>query len=452
MRLLLLSLLLLVAAANEVDEWFVVLRDGPAALTTLRATGEANILRHEQIGSYHLYVLQSHHEAMARAFRSGLHHDPDRVHGYGRNHPVGIETLIQKSTNNGRLFGRGLPADTTPPIMVNGRHAACRSATGGGYQAGSFSWGVDRLDSQTPAYSLDRSFCTDGDGSGVHAYVIDTGVAPNHVTFRHGASQDYSWFTSDNRPTGDCHGHGTHVGGLIASEVYGVAPGAQLHAIQVLGCDGLGNMASIAAGLLYVMQYGQKPGVINLSLGAQGAHDSTVTTLIRQLRTQHGYSVVAAAGNLATDACTFFPASIPEAVTVAAVDVYDAQASFSNVGPCVDLFAPGVQLVSAAPGSPTASALHSGTSQAAPLVSGALSLIAGTHPNDGPATWEQRLQAQWSLPSAVRLNSAAQRLRTTQRLLHQNGEGFTLPPPNTGSSEDMVASILVVVCLVVVLM
>ncbi|QXC59986.1 S8 family peptidase [Aquihabitans sp. G128] len=249
-------------------------------------------------------------------------------------------------------------------------------------------WGLDRIDQRTRPVSGSYDYGTTG--SGVKAYVIDTGIRATHADFGGRASTGTD--TIDGGAADDCNGHGTHVAGTIGGTTYGVAKQASLIAVRVLDCQGSGATSGIISGIDWVVanhQAGQ-PAVANLSLG--GAANAPLDAAIQSM-VNDGISVSVAAGNETQDACKVSPARTASAITVGASDANDAAATFSNWGTCVDLFAPGVNVLSSSNGSDTATATLSGTSMASPHVAGAAARYLQSNPGATPAQVESALKA-----------------------------------------------------------
>ena len=236
-------------------------------------------------------------------------------------------------------------------------------------------WALDRIDQA--ALPLSGSYAYASTGAGVHVYIIDTGILPTHAEFSGRVGAGYS-IIDDGHGTDDCNGHGTHVAGVVGGKTYGVAKGVTLHPVRVFSCTGGGSYSGILAAIDWVTVNRVRPAVANMSLS--GVHLDFIDDAV-QRSINAGVTYVVAAGNNATDACTYSPASAAQALTVAASDTRDRRASFSNVGSCVDLFAPGVNVTSAWVGSDGATKTMSGTSMASPHVAGAAALYLSAHPS-----------------------------------------------------------------------
>ena len=246
----------------------------------------------------------------------------------------------------------------------------------------SLSWGIDRLDSR--GRILDGLLNMPGRGEGVRIYIVDTGIRATHSDFGNRVVAGHSRI-NDGRGTNDCGGHGTHVASTAAGTSYGVASAATLVPVRVLDCWGRGEISSIIAALDWIagnVRSVGRPAVVNMSLG--GWYEPSVNLAVRSL-IRMGVLVVVAAGNDATDACTKSPASEPLAITVAASNIFDTQAGFSNYGSCVDIFAPGVDITAAGVVSNTSSSTFSGTSMAAPHVAGYAAVVRGLFPTASAA-------------------------------------------------------------------
>lgn len=248
------------------------------------------------------------------------------------------------------------------------------------------SWGQDRIDQ--PKLPLNNSYVTKSTGAGVNAYIIDTGILPTHPEFGGRAKVAYD-ATGGNGI--DCNGHGTHVSGTIGSNTYGVAKGVKLFGVRVLNCGGSGTFADVIEGMDWVAKNAVKPAVANMSLG--GPKDSSVNAAATKLA-QSGVFLAVAAGNETQNASNVSPASATGVFTVAASDISDKSASFTNFGKDVELYAPGVNIKSTWLSNGTKSI--SGTSMATPHVVGVAALYKSSKGDASEATLTSWLQTNSS--------------------------------------------------------
>ena len=239
------------------------------------------------------------------------------------------------------------------------------------------SWGLDRVDQRD--LPLDQNYKTPYLGEAVHSYIIDTGIRSTHQEFVGRIGKGFSALEND-ASTEDCNGHGTHVVATVAGATAGVALQTIVHPVRVFSCSGGSSWNTIIKAIDWVIANHKKPANINMSLGG-GANQAIDTAVENAVKA--GVSVVVAAGNSNADACQSSPARAPSAITVAASSNNDRRASFSNWGACVDLFAPGQNIVSAAHTGDDQYRSLSGTSMASPHVAGAVSLVQGVYPQWG---------------------------------------------------------------------
>jgi subtilisin family serine protease len=267
--------------------------------------------------------------------------------------------------------------------------------------------GIDRVDGE-----LSSAVSRNGSGSvDVDIAIIDTGLDTTHPDLHVVGGKNCLTGTSFN----DGNGHGTHVAGIAAAKdnaigVVGVAPGARLWAVRVLNNAGSGTISSVICGIDWVTANSDVIDVANMSLGGSGSDGSCSSDPLHQAicnSVNRGVVYVVAAGNSASDAQSFVPATYSQVITVSALadfngrpgggapatcrsDVDDTFADFSNFGSDVDLIAPGVCIYSTWKGGGYSTI--SGTSMASPHVAGAAALYASTHSSATPGEVKSALR------------------------------------------------------------
>lgn len=248
-------------------------------------------------------------------------------------------------------------------------------------------WALDRIDQRES--TLNDKYTYSYDGTGVSVYVVDSGINASHEEFDSRVSGGFS-AVNDGLATGDCAGHGTHTAGIIGGKTYGVAKGVSIIPVRVLNCSSNGSFDSILAGMKWIIEHHQDgvPAVVNLSVGSN--RSIPFNELIRALIAD-GVIVVAAAGNQNKDACLYSPASETSAIVVGSVRINGAKESLSNTGSCIDIFAPGSDVVAPWFDSPKSYRSTSGTSNAAPVVSGIVATMLQRNPAMSQSDVEQAL-------------------------------------------------------------
>ena len=278
-------------------------------------------------------------------------------------------------------------------------------------------WGITKI-------GADQSGAHSGDGagtvSGVNVYVIDTGVDAthpdinlvNHVSF------------IQNEVNGDCNGHGTGVAGIIAgrdNDVFtvGVAPGAPVTGVKVLNCAGITFPSIIVQGIDWVTANAVKPAVANMSLGSLIRLTAVDTAVLNSAASGIFYAIAAGNGNpynnnAPLNACTTSPAGVGYSangvngiMTAAATDDDDVEAPFSNYGPCVDVWAPGVAVNAPWLMSEGGLITASGTSFSSPYVAGAAAYLLSRLPTLPPWFVELVVKVTVDVPGTTSFDGAA---------------------------------------------
>ena len=316
-------------------------------------------------------------------------------------------------------FSAKLPDRAVQALRANPAVAyieADRRVSIDGDQTGA-TWGLDRVDQRN--LPLSSTYHYDTTGSGVKAYIIDTGVLTTHSEFAGRTAAGYS--AIGGTPT-DCNGHGTHVAGTVGGTTYGVAKGVTIIPVRVLDCSGNGTDSGVIAGIDWVTSnHTSGPAVANMSLG--GGVSSALDTAVNNSINDGVFYGVAAGNDYGANACNGSPSRVAAAVTVGSTTSTDARSDFSNIGSCLDIFAPGSSIKSAWYTSTTATNTISGTSMATPHVVGAAALYLQAHTSASPAS-----VSSWLTTNATTGKVTNPGTGSPNRLLHTL-EGSTPPPP-----------------------
>ena len=346
------------------------------AFGSLTATaGEFHTVKNPIPGQY-IVVLKDNAASLASE-RSSL----SRVSVVARDMATKHRTKLVRSYNNvlrgfvARADDKGLARLLADPRVAYVQEDGVVSITASQTNA---TWGIDRVDQRD--LPLNQTYTYDTTASSVHAYIIDTGILASHSQFSGRLGTSYDAVTNGGNAN-DCQGHGTHVAGTVGGSTYGIAKEVKLHAVRVLDCNGSGSNSGVIAGMDWVASNHVKPAVANMSLG--GSADQATDDAVNRLHNA-GVTVVVAAGNDNSNACSYSPARAANAITVGSTTNTDARSSFSNYGSCLDIYAPGSNIVSAGISSSTATATLSGTSMASPHVAGVAALYLASNPSATP--------------------------------------------------------------------
>ena len=310
-------------------------------------------------------------------------------------------------------------------------------------------WHLDRLD-QHPSLAANAEkdmYHYTKTGSGVTAYVIDSGVNYNHIEFGSPTRASAGFDAYRARGTADfgkdCNGHGTHVAGILGGKTFGVAKDVTIVSVRVLDCNGSGSVSNVVNGINYVTGIKRgNPGkamVANMSLG--GGTNSSLDQAVRDsISVGVTYAIAAGNGNVlgsGQDACNVSPARVATALTVGATDTNDARTSWSNYGSCVDIYAPGNNVVSSYGKTQDTSAwtAMSGTSMATPAVAGVAALLLQIDSGATPGQVGQTVSEMASLNKVNGTNVVGARLLyapwTNEDINGTKGAAYWLDQPVT---------------------
>jgi subtilisin family serine protease len=266
-------------------------------------------------------------------------------------------------------------------------------------------WGVDRIDQQSLPLNS-RFDYPSNPGQGVRVYVLDSGINANHADFSGRIAAGRDFVDGDTTPQ-DCHGHGTHVAGTAAGTAYGVAKKATIVPVRVLNCQGGGADDDLVAAANWVAGSGVKPAVVNYSIGCRQRCSTPAMDTAARGVVAAGIQWVQAAGNSNDDACYYSPQKVSETITVGNSNRSDQRRSDSNYGTCLDIWAPGTDIVSASHTSNTGTTTMSGTSMASPHVAGAVALYLQRNPSATSAKVRNALVDNASTGKLTGINSGS---------------------------------------------
>ncbi|XP_042663516.1 proprotein convertase subtilisin/kexin type 9 isoform X2 [Tyto alba] len=264
--------------------------------------------------------------------------------------------------------------------------------------AQSIPWNLGRI---MPPQPSSGAYNPPNKGDLVEIYLLDTSVQSTHreiegrvlvTDFESIPEEDGTRF---HRQASKCDSHGTHTAGVLSGRDAGVATGASVRSLRVLNCQGKGTVSGTLMGLEFIeAALEAQPHAPLVLLPFAGAYSRVLNAGCRRMA-RMGVVMVAAAGNYKDDACLYSPASEPEVITVGATNSQDQPASLgtlgTNFGRCVDLFAPGDDIIGASSDCSTCFTVQSGTSQAAAHVAGIAAMLLSAEPQLSLGELRQRL-------------------------------------------------------------
>lgn len=248
-------------------------------------------------------------------------------------------------------------------------------------------WGLDRIDQRS--LPLNGIYSVRNGGTGVFVYILDSGLRTTHTEFLAGDGSSRAVFGTDlvdRLPYSfDATGHGTHVAATVGGNRFGVAKRVTLISVRVLDRNGVGFTARLIEGLEWtlsdIQSKNRRPAIVVMSLSTP--FSKTLNQAVKEV-TETSISVVTAAGNRRFDSCSFSPASEESTITVAATNIHDKRPDYSNFGGCVNIYAPGNDILSASATGDFAVRNLSGTSAACPHVAGTVAVLLGDNPSLSP--------------------------------------------------------------------
>ncbi|XP_053739030.1 proprotein convertase subtilisin/kexin type 9 [Synchiropus splendidus] len=307
-------------------------------------------------------------------------------------------------------------------------------------------WNLQRLMQPHGSSSENGTYRPPNDGAMAEVYLMDGSVQSSHrevegrvfiTDFNNVPEEDG---VRVHRQASQCDSHGTHMAGVVSGSDSGVAPGAGVNLVRVLNCQGKGTVSGALAGLEFIRAtLSSRPmDAVIILLPFIGGFSRSLNAACRDM-VANGVTVIAAAGNYRDDACLYSPASEPEVITVGAVNLSDQLmsqgAGGTNFGRCVDLFAPGDDVVSASSDCITCFTSRSGTSQAAAHAAGVAAVILSANQKATPLQVLHTM-LRYSISNTINLLS----LPETQRLTTANLVA-AMPPDNFTGGELLCRSV-----------